>query len=475
MKLRVVGMLGLLVLLLVLLVSSVTISSFGRELTQQVQINRAASLSRIAQVAFDAAGNGDTTALQREMDTYSRLYGEGLVVRLGADTLVSGGLDPARADVREALARASLNLSDTALEPLSAFGAGTEVISRSFGTANQVMGEAVMEVNLETARQKLRHRWFAVVGAALALATLLLLVTGRVTDWVLRPVQRLNVAVRELQDTGTSPRLPEAGPPELRELSRSFTAMSTAMGELIDSQRQLIADTSHHLRNPVGALRLRVDLLLLQLTEQHQREAGAGVLAELDGVEEILDSVLRLAVAEHRVLEDLTGADPRDPAGPPGTGVNAFTVLAEEVDRARPAALRAGAGLRLATPRDPHWEIACRRIELSQMLGELLTNAIKYARGADITAALHREADTVILEIADAGPGLGDEQLAQATTRFWRAAEHAGIRGTGMGLTIVAQLALANGGKLALLGNHPHGLRARLEFDAVPEPREHPQ
>jgi signal transduction histidine kinase len=467
-KLRVLGILSVLVLLLVLLVSNVILSSAGREVTQQLQINRAASLNRIAQLAYDAANDGDTTVLRRDMETYSGLYSEGLVVRLQTGTLASGGLDPERPDVREALGRASLNLADTTLDPVRPFGTGNEVISRSFGSASQVLGEVVMEVNLDAARDKLRYRWLVTAIAAIALAAVLLLLAGRLTGWVLRPVQRLGAAVREFKDTGHTPPLPEAGPPELRELSRSFTDMVTTLGELIDSQRQLIADTSHHLRNPIGALRLRVDLLLLELRNEKERAAGAGVLAELERVEEILDSVLRLAVAEHRVIEDSAGASPEVSEGPGSGSVNAFVVLAEEVDRARPAALAAGSDLVLATQEDPGAELACSRIELAQMLGELLNNAIKYAPGAQITASVRTRGSATLIEIADTGPGLEPEQLSAATTRFWRAPEHSSIRGTGMGMTIVDRLATANGGRLVLGPNEPNGLRARIEFDAAP-------
>jgi signal transduction histidine kinase len=472
-KLRVLGVLSVLVLLLVLVVSNVILSSFGREVTQELQINRAAALNRVAQLAYDAAIDGDTTVLQRDMETYSGLYSEGLVVRLQEGTLSSGGLDPERADVRVALARASLNLTDTELRPVTAFGSGSELISRSFGSASQVLGEVVMDVNLEAARQKLRYRFLATGMAAVALATVLLLLAGRVTGWVLLPVRRLNAAVRELKDTGRSSRLPEAGPPELRELSRSFTDMAATLGELIDSQRQLIADTSHHLRNPIGALRLRVDLLLLELRDEKARAAGAGVLAELERVEEILDSVLKLAVAEHRVLEDSAGASSGVSEGPGSGRVNAFVVLAEEVDRARPAAVAAGSTLVLATATDPGAELACSRIELAQMVGELLNNAIKYAPGAEITASVRLRGSAALIEITDTGPGLKSEQLAAATTRFWRSPDHAAIRGTGMGMTIVDKLATANGGRLVLAPNEPRGLRAGIEFDAASTVPEH--
>lgn len=468
MKLRVLGVLSVLVVALVLLISNVILSSAGRELTAQLQISRVASLNRIAQLAYDAASEGETAVLKRDMDTYSGLYGEALVVRMQTQTLVSGSVDPQRADIRDALARASLNLSDTTLRPLTPFGTETQVISRSFGSASQVLGAVVMDVNVDAAREKLRLRWLSTGAAATMLAIVLLLAAGRVTGWVLRPVQRLGMAVRELKETGRSSKVPEAGPPELRELSRSFTEMATTLGELIDSQRQLIADTSHHLRNPIGALRLRVDLLQLELKDAKARAAGDGVLAELERVEEILDSVLKLAVAEHRALEDSLGTKNVEGAATLDTHVDPAVVLGEEVERAQPAGIAAGCILRLDTPEDRGLELKCNRIELAQMIGELLNNAIKYAPGAAITATLRITAGNTIIEITDAGPGLSTAQLANATTRFWRAEQHASLRGTGMGMTIVEKLATANGARLNLSANQPHGLRASLTFDTPP-------
>lgn len=466
MKRRVLGVLSVLVLVLVLLVSTLLLSSTARELTNELQLSRVSSLNRIAQVAYDAETSGDTAVLQRDMDTYSELYGEGLVVQMQDTTLTSGGLDPGQADVRSALEQASLNLSDTELDVLMPFGSGTEVISRSFGSPSQVLGEVVLQVNLDAAREKLRHQWLITGAATAVLATLLLMGAGRFTDWVLRPVRRLNSAARELQGTGRVPRLDEAGPPELRELSRSFTDMATSLSELIDSQRQLIADTSHHLRNPVGALRLRLDLLLSELQEERAKEAGAGVLAELDRVEEILESVLRLAVSEHRLIEG-AALTTTGPSAMSSTAVNPFILLQEEVDRAQPAALEAGVSITLVSPQKPELEILCNRIELAQMVGELLHNALKYAPGAPIVASVHQEGRFTFITIADTGPGLDPKQLDEVTTRFWRSPEHSGIRGTGMGMTIVNNLATANNGRLVLQPNVPNGLCAQIGFETL--------
>jgi signal transduction histidine kinase len=454
---------------LVLIASTTILVSASRELTQELQINRAAALNRLAQVAFDAGTDGgDAGQLQAEMDRYSELYREGVLIRLQQRTLRSGGLGEDRADVRDALSRANLNLSDTTLAPIQPFGTGSEVISRSFGSASQVLGAAVLEVNQDAARQKLRERWLAVGLAAAALAAILLIAAARVTRWVLRPVHRLNAAVAELGTTGRSAQLPQEGPPELRELSRSFSAMAQSVTDSIEAQRQLIADTSHELRNPVGALRLRIDLLQLKLTAAGERAAATAVVTELERVEEILDGVLKLAAAEHRAFEDSAGAGhliPRRDQAP----IDPFPILQEEAERAEPAARLAGAAILLSSPPQQPALIACNPDHLAQMVGELLNNAIKYAGHANIYVTARVRGAAVAVEVSDDGPGLSLIERATATHRFWRSPQHRDISGNGLGMTIVEKLATANGGRLLLGETQPHGLTASVEFPRAPE------
>ncbi|GAB2744239.1 sensor histidine kinase [Sinomonas soli] len=469
MRLRVLGVLSLFSVLIVVAVSASILASVGRELTQELQINRVAALNRFAQVADDAASSGDTAQLQREMDRYSSLYGEGIVVRTPQATLTSGGLSADRPDVREAAARAQLNLSDTALEPVQPFGPASEVIARSYGTASQVLGEAVLDVDLAAAEQKLRERWLLVAFGSIAVWALLLAGAGRLTGWVLRPVHRLTAAVIAFEESARATRLREDGPPELQRLSRAFSAMAEHVGASMQAQRQLIADASHQLRNPIGALRLRIDLLALELDTPAQREAAAGVTRELEHVEDILDGMLRLASAEHRVREGSIGGGAGPAMGQRAEVLDPWPVLQDAVERAAPGALRSGARLELAEAPAAPLRLACNRSDLADMVGELLENAIKYAGapGARITAGAVLRGGAVAVEVADDGPGLTAEERAASTTRFWRSPEHSGSRGTGLGLAIVEQLAEANSGRLVLAAGSPRGLVARVEFPAV--------
>ena len=468
MRVRVLGVLGLLSVLLVLGLAFSILSAGSRALTQDLEINRVASLNRFSQVAADAASSNDWVGLQTAMDAYSDLYGEGVLIRSQDRMMVSGRLDPNRADVKDALFNASLNLSLTKLAPLRPFGPNAMLVSRSFGTANQVMGEVVLEIDAGAAQGKLRAMWLGVLAAATILEVALLFGAARVTRWVLRPIHRLNSAVLELEETGSMRRLPQDGPPELRKLSRSLTTMAAAVQGSLDQQRQLIADTSHQLRNPVAALRLRVDLLQLELKGSTDPGTISAVTAELDRVEELLDGVLMLATAENRAFEGAAGKAVGPAAGSEQGRANPYLTVQEELERASATAGRNGTVLALGPPPEADVYVNCNPLELAQMVGELLENAIKYAAGGHVQVSVTAHPNTVDIDVSDDGPGMSPGDLALGTTRFWRSPHHRDIRGTGLGLTIVDKLAEANGGRLVLGTREPHGLRTTLAFPLVP-------
>ena len=465
MRLRVLGVLGALLAILVVVVCLVLLQSVSRSATQDLQLNRLDSLNRFIQLAMEAEVEAETDRLLTEMDSYSELFGEGIVARIGNTVLSSGGLDPQDAPVAQALRNAGLNLARTELPTISPLGTGTELVARPFGNSSQVLGAVVLEVDTAAARQRVLNGWLAVVGTALVATMVLVALAWWVTSWVLRPIHRLNVAVEEFATTGTPKRLPEGGPPELRQLQRTFSSMSAVVTESLEAQRGLIAETSHQLRNPIAALRLRVDLLKMRLGDSVP-EATAAVERELESVERLLASVLRLASAEHRASERAAHS-----AGGHAFGnaevLDPLEVLAEEQDRATAQAKATGTALMLDAGSRGDLRIRCNGFELSQMVGELVANALKYAPGAPVELGLHRDADQVVISVRDHGPGIQTPDLPRAGTRFWRNEQHLDIEGTGLGLTIVDRLAEANQGQLQLVMAPGGGLEAKLRFPAA--------
>ncbi|WP_404291308.1 ATP-binding protein [Glutamicibacter arilaitensis] len=461
MRWRVIAILGSLLALLVVIVSAVLMQNASVDATQELRLSREASLNRFIQLGAQAEADAEHSKVQLEMDTYSELYDEGLLLRLGTVTLTSGQLDPTAPKVVRALENTELNLAHTDIPTINPFAADHALIARPFGNSTQVLGSALMEVNLDTSRQLVLQRWAMVVLLSLASGAALLLLADRVTAWVLKPIHRLNEATKELAKTKTSAPLEAAGPPELRELAHSFSKMSDVMTASLAAQRELIAETSHQLRNPVAALRLRVDLLKLRLGSEANPQAVQAVEKELRRVESLLDAVLRLASADHRLSEQAAGSTLAARAAD-ADAVRVRELLIEEIERQSMAARQSGTELLLDAGNNADVLIACNEFELQQMLAELYENCLKYAAGSPIETTLRAAPDLVEITIRDHGPGLGEAQLAQVTERFWRADPNGTTPGTGLGMAIVERLARANGGELRVAAAAGGGLSFSL-------------
>jgi signal transduction histidine kinase len=243
----------------------------------------------------------------------------------------------------------------------------------------------------------------------------------------------------------------------VRELGAAFNRMSDAVATSAEEQRRLVADTSHQLRNPLAALRLRVDTL-----DPHVAAAGRATyrstVVELDRLEALLDGLLDLAAAESMATALAAGARPGDRA-------ELTAVVAERLDAWRPAALEAGVRLQVAPATGPV-EAACTASEVEQLLDVLLDNAVKYTgRGATVEIALRAGDGRALLDVRDDGPGLPAEQLQQATRRFWRAPGST-ARGSGLGLPIAERLVTARGGTLRVSSPPGSGLVVTIELPA---------
>ncbi|WP_313814586.1 HAMP domain-containing sensor histidine kinase [Glutamicibacter sp.] len=465
MRLRVLVILGALLCLIAVILSVLLLRNISSTTTQDVQLSRLAAMNRFVQLASFTQNPADYSALQLEMDTYSEIFDEGLIINIGGKQLSSGNIDPLDPAVSGAIRAASINLEQTALPTISPFSETSEILARPFGNATQVLGSVILQANLDTARSTILRSWSIVVAATLSACAGMLLLADRLSTWVLRPVQQLIRAVTDLARTQKPSPLQEAGPPELRALARSFGEMAQSVSDSLTQQRELIAETSHQLRNPIAALRLRVDLMKLRLGEQTASSEVAAVEKELQRMESLIDSVLLLASAEHRVSEAQSISTHAD-FTQKSASIPAAEMLREEIERhtARASQVQAELVLVLHNNSDGEVFVYCNEYELQTMLEELIANALKYAPGKPIELALHPKSDSVEFTIRDHGPGLPPDELGMVTQRFWRAEATRQRPGTGLGTSIVDSLARANNGSLRIENAQGGGLRAILKL-----------
>ncbi|MGW7538740.1 sensor histidine kinase [Amycolatopsis sp. NPDC054798] len=438
------------------------LSATADQRTQQLVISRSSDVDRFVVLAQQAVDSGDTSALNADARQYSSLYSEGvLIVDAQRQPLVeTGGLtsnDPASQALIEATLR---NEPEAPVERIRPWSDDPVLFARPVGTGTRVSGVVLLRASVTAAAADVEAAWSAIAAGAMVVAALFVLLAVLLSRWMVRPLVELETGVLAVAG-GRRAQVPErSGPRELRSLAASVNRMSDAVVESANQQQRLVADTSHQLRNPMAALRLRLDLLG---TEVENRPAYEATVAEVERLERILDGLLALATAESTAtrLAARAGDEPADLAA----------VVAERVDAWRLSAEEAGATL---VPCAVHTEpllVRTPESELAQILDVLLDNAVHHAgQGATITADWESASDTVTLIVTDDGPGLPPEDLARATERFWRAGGDGAPRGTGLGLAIAREQTRARGGVLELRNVEPHGLQVRITLPAEVAP-----
>ena len=273
---------------------------------------------------------------------------------------------------------------------------------------------------------------------------------------IARPITKLTRRNERLADGDFSVRADDAtGPPEVRELSRSFNAMAGRLGLVIENQRHFASAASHQLRTPLTALRLRLE------QAQELVPSDASVLAdtldasraEADRLQEMVEQLLALARLE-------------------GGSTATMSVNASEIARNRIEmweSLAAERGVRISGRIAEHASCAVIDGALEQIVDNYIDNALTVApEGSEIVVSVVRSENHVVIDVIDAGPGLQPEQRDKAFERFWRGAATTNSAGTGLGLAIVLQLATASGGTAELLprSDGSSGLVARVTFSA---------
>ncbi|MEU5692237.1 HAMP domain-containing sensor histidine kinase [Actinosynnema sp. NPDC020468] len=445
----------LLVVLLLFSAAAVTafaaplLSASAAERTQRFVLSRTADLDRFAVLAQQAGATGDRAALVDEVTAYVALYGEPVVVvDARRQPLAQAGFAADAPELADALDAALRNGPTPAVPTVTPWSSGAVVFARPVGTGTTVAGAVVLRASVDRAAADVATSWLWVLGGALAAALASVALVLAVTRWLLKPLAELADGVRAVAAGERRAHVAgSSGPPELRELSELFNRMSDAVTEAADQQRRLIADTSHQLRNPLAALRLRMDGLHDRVAPSGQRAYLAGV-AEVDRLESLLDGLLALATAESTATEVAAGG--REP---------------ELADLGAVAVERADFW-QVPTPVVPALAVLvrCPEGDLAQVLDVVLDNAVKHGGAVRVEVGADRTAGVGWVRVADDGPGLPPDQLALATTRFWRG--RTDQPGTGLGLAIADSVTRARGGALRL--STEDGLVVRVELPLEP-------
>ena len=205
---------------------------------------------------------------------------------------------------------------------------------------------------------------------------------------------------------------------------------------------QLVSDASHELRTPLTALRTEVELALLGNRDASElRAALRSAGDEIRRVCRLADDILTLARADHGRLP--LRPRPLEPRA----------LLEAAAARACAAARTRGRRIVVRDLAPGSWLLGDPD-RAAQALDNLVSNALQYGTGT-ITLTAREDGDLLGLHIADQGSGFADDMAARAFQRFTRG-KRARDPGSGLGLSLVAAIAIAHHG-VAALCNLPEG------------------
>ncbi|MBL1102225.1 sensor histidine kinase [Streptomyces coffeae] len=267
----------------------------------------------------------------------------------------------------------------------------------------------------------------------IGLPLLLLVVAGvtwLVTRRALRPVEGIRREMAAITaSTDLSRRVPEPGShDEVAALARTTNETLAALEASVERQRAFVADASHELRSPVASLRT-------------QLEVGAAHPELLD-VEGAVEDVVRL----QRLAADLLLLARLDAGERPARTerVALDGMVREELSQ------RTGDRVPVVTELSPA-EVTGSRGQLSRVLGNLVDNAQRHARG-EVRVSVRTEGGRAVLAVADDGGGVPEGERERIFERFVRLDEGRSRDdgGAGLGLAIARDVAERHGGTLTV-------------------------
>lgn len=263
----------------------------------------------------------------------------------------------------------------------------------------------------------------------------------------LAPVERLRREAAALSERDTSLRLAvPATKDEVAALAGTMNDLLSRLHDALSRQRAFVADASHELRTPFAVLSAELELAAKPgRSHRELTEAVANASEETARLRRLTDDLLLLATSDEDRLTPRTET------------TDLSDLLTRAADLAADRAQAAGVSCRVDAP--AALMVSVDPGQLRRAVDNLIDNALRFAPdGTEITVSARAEAEDVVIEVADAGPGFPADYLAHAFERFSRpdGGRARAEGGAGLGLSIVDAIARAHGGRVTV-GNRPAG------------------
>ncbi|WP_171235129.1 sensor histidine kinase [Ruegeria sp. HKCCA6837] len=241
--------------------------------------------------------------------------------------------------------------------------------------------------------------------------------------------------------------------PVPREMAPLVASLNSLMGRLDQSLSQsedFIAEAAHRVRTPLATVRSYADATLQRVEKEENREALRSMVRAIDessrAAGQLLDHAMITFRADHLEREE----------------IDLVTLIRDLVQRLTPIAEMKD--LSLSLDGDPTVHYSGDPILIQNAVRNMIDNALKYAPPDSSVRIEVTSAPTAQIRVKDRGPGFPPNETDTLTRRFERGKNASGTIGSGLGLTIVQDVATAHGGELELANRQGGGACVTLSL-----------
>jgi signal transduction histidine kinase len=406
----------------------------------------------VGAAAEDSMERGRIGALQPLAAGVSRRIGGRVLITdavgiLLADSLQAPGPNPPSYATRPEIAAALRGSPNWEVRHSVTLGQDLLVSAVPVRNAGGILAVVRISYPMSDVAESIHRAWWFLAVVGLVTLAIGLALAAWLARWLTRPLARAAAVTRSIADGDLDARVPETGPPEVKELARDMNVMTEHLGELVRANREFAANASHQLRTPLTALRLSLEEAV---DGPDPRGEARAALADADRLEAIVGSLLALGAERER------GTDRVDVAKAAGEIAARHTSKPGTMAAPAPAVTVTVTGNDFAMA-DPE--------RLRQVLGNLVDNALRFARQAvriDIVA----RGDRLVVRVDDDGPGIAPEERARVFHRFSRGREPRGS-GSGLGLAVARELARVDGASITVGESDLGGARFEVTYAAA--------
>jgi len=266
----------------------------------------------------------------------------------------------------------------------------------------------------------------------------------------LAPLEILSAEIRSRSARDLRPIDPAHAPEEARPLVGALNQLFGQVAESSGNQQRFLANAAHQLRTPLAGLQAHTEIALAQDVPQAHRAQ--------------LEQVHRATIRTARLATQLLALARAEPGGYrlDAKSVNLRAVVEDAADEwvHRALAKEIDLGFELSDA-----QVLGDALLLREVLANLIHNALEYTpRAGRVTVRTGARNDRAFLEVEDDGPGIPPAESEQVLERFYRVAGTGGT-GSGLGLSIVREIALAHGAEISICaGAHGRGCKVELTF-----------